>query len=119
MSAPAVVVTTPAELRELVRQAVADALAASAQPADRLDPRRAAALAGVSRRAILDALRRRELTATRPGRAYMLERQAVLAWAAARSTARQARPVATEAVGGLSPELGALVSAGRLRRGRQ
>ncbi|HET7539992.1 MAG TPA: helix-turn-helix domain-containing protein [Polyangiaceae bacterium] len=88
-----IVVCTPDELAELVREAVAAALA----------PRVSSELvplnrAGVPVRTLRNAIRVGELVAAKAGREYLVERSALTAWLAARRVRpkSKAEPVETE-----------------------
>ena len=93
-SAQKLVVCTPEELAEIVREAVAAALAPRVQ--GELVPLNQA---GVSVRTLRRAIRAGELTAVKAGRSYVVERAALAAWLESRRVRPNAKaePVQTEA----------------------
>lgn len=78
----AVIVTTPEELRAIVRAEVRAALAEQREPepAEWLDTAGAAELLGVHPRTIARMANRGELPCTRVGRLLRFERDELLAW---------------------------------------
>ena len=85
MTSPGVVVVSPADLRELVRSAVAEALAGRVEQvtSDWVDAAGAAAILGVHVRTIGNLAKRRDLPSTRVGRLLRFRRADLVAYLAA------------------------------------
>lgn len=94
---PAVIVTTPEQLRELVRDAVREALSVSREhdrdrePGEWLDTEAAAALLRVHPRTVAKCVTREGLPARKIGRMYRFKRAEVLLWLEQRATGRRRR----------------------------
>ena len=93
-TAPRVIVCTPQELAEIVREAITAALAPRGQ--SELVPLNEA---GVPVRTLRKAIRSGELSASKVGRSYVVERSALTAWLEMRRVRPKAKavPVETEA----------------------